>query len=306
MDRRNGWFAVSRKLYDGTDPIFGDEPFSKRDAWLDCIRAAAFQPHARTVNGTEVRLERGQFVASTRYLTDRWGWSIGKTSRFLQKLKEHDRIVPVRKIQNVGTVYWIPKYDEYQPSPDSGTPTGTPGGTPERNTPEPPSSSNREPETDDGAEHPNGTPTGTPSGTKEKKGRKKKGSREVQPTARAKDVLREMHEVWHEELGIEGHRIKFTEKRQTKYRRLYEEHLQQLDRPVMAWRAILKCVQASDHHMSRRNYQMPESILRNPERREQWFMEALEAVRTGTLDAEERKRRHRRDSRKSRMEELRR
>lgn len=99
-----------------------------------------------------------------------------------------------------------------------------------------------------------------------------------------------MHEVWHEELGIEGHRIKLTDKRRSKYRAMYEEQLADTEDPRRAWRMVLRRVQVSDHHMSERSYQMPESLLRNPERRETWVQRTLEAARRGTTSPDERKR----------------
>lgn len=90
-----------------------------------------------------------------------------------------------------------------------------------------------------------------------------------------------MHEIWHEELGYDGHPLKLTEKRRKKYRRLYEEHLEAAPRPEVAYRAILRRVQESDHHMSERSYQMPESLFRNEERRDQWVQRTVEWLRKG-------------------------
>lgn len=100
--------------------------------------------------------------------------------------------------------------------------------------------------------------------------------------------IEEMHDVWNDELGS-SRRLNLTEKRRTKYRLLFEEHLEEMDRPVVAFRAILRRVQMSDHHMSDRGYQMPESLFRNPESREAWIERTLSAARAGgTPDAADR------------------
>lgn len=109
------------------------------------------------------------------------------------------------------------------------------------------------------------------------------------------DPVRWMHEVWHEELGIDGHEIQLTDKRKTKYRKMYEEQLEETKDPERAWRLILRRVQMSDHHMSERSYQMPESLLRNAERRETWVQRTLEAARSGRNSPRRRKRQAKKD-----------
>lgn len=102
-----------------------------------------------------------------------------------------------------------------------------------------------------------------------------------------------MHDIWHEELGIEGYSIKLTNKRRKKYRKLYDEHLADAPRPRVAFRAILRRVQQSEHHMSERSYQMPESLFVNEERRDQWVQRTLTWLRqggkTGKSEAQRRK-----------------
>lgn len=98
-----------------------------------------------------------------------------------------------------------------------------------------------------------------------------------------------MHAIWHEELGYDGHPIKLTEKRRQKYGAMHEEHLACLDDPRLGWRAVLKCVKRSDHHMSVRAYQMPESILKNPERRERWIQTVVDTAQSDGRTAGDRK-----------------
>lgn len=88
-----------------------------------------------------------------------------------------------------------------------------------------------------------------------------------------------MHRIFEDELGIDGYPLKLTAKRQEKYRAMHEEQLTRTKNPQVAWRAVLRVLQSSDHHMSERAYQMPESFLRNEQRRDRWFQKTVEAVR---------------------------
>lgn len=87
-----------------------------------------------------------------------------------------------------------------------------------------------------------------------------------------------MHEVWHLELG-NGERIAMTESRRQKYRLMYVEQLKNSPDPQVAWRVILRTVKHSEHHMSTRAYQLPESLLRNQDRRDKWVQEAVDLVK---------------------------
>jgi len=87
-------------------------------------------------------------------------------------------------------------------------------------------------------------------------------------------------------------------------RAMYEEQLDGTEDPKRAWRMILRRVQTSDHHMSERSYQMPESLLRNEERRETWVQRTLEAARTGTTSTDQRKRRAKKDRIRAAIDDL--
>lgn len=85
--------------------------------------------------------------------------------------------------------------------------------------------------------------------------------------------------VFLDELGGDGRQPQLTAKRRKKLRSLHEEQLP--DDPSDAasrFRQILQAVQNSDHHMSKRAYQMPESLFRSEERRDRWAMAAAEGA----------------------------
>ena len=84
-------------------------------------------------------------------------------------------------------------------------------------------------------------------------------------------------QVWVEELGGNPPHPKLTDKRKKVLAALYREHLKAEPDPPARFRSICRAVLASDHHMSVRAYQMPESLFMNPERRERWYLEGGEA-----------------------------
>lgn len=76
--------------------------------------------------------------------------------------------------------------------------------------------------------------------------------------------------VWIEELGGGGRPPTLTPKRRQVLAKLWEEQLQDADDPIERFRKTLQAVKRSEHHMSKREYQYPESLFRNPERRDRW------------------------------------
>ena len=79
--------------------------------------------------------------------------------------------------------------------------------------------------------------------------------------------------VWIEELGGRAPHPTLTTQRKKKLEAFATEHLG-CDDPLGRFRLVLKAVKASDHHMSERAYQMPESLFRNEERRDLWAQRA--------------------------------
>ncbi len=90
----------------------------------------------------------------------------------------------------------------------------------------------------------------------------------------------ELWSVFLEELGGDGRQPSLTDSRRKRLAALYAEQLEGEDDPPEAFRWILRAVKASDHHMSTRAYQLPESLFRNAERRERWTLDGL-ALRNG-------------------------
>lgn len=119
---RYGHIKLSRKQMNGRDMLWDDgSPFDTRSAWVYLLFKAAWRPSDYRTGSRVDHLERGEFVASLRYLGERWGWSKDKVRRFLQLLTKARRIAPQKRDSgrdSHGTVYLILNYDSYQTTDD--------------------------------------------------------------------------------------------------------------------------------------------------------------------------------------------
>lgn len=102
------------------------------------------------------------------------------------------------------------------------------------------------------------------------------GAREAEDESDEEGWADRLWPIYLDELGGNGRQPSLTEKRRKKLGLLGEEQLSGEDDPEETFREILRTVQASDHHMSQRSYQMPESLFRNEDRRERWTLQALD------------------------------
>ncbi|MCK5316282.1 MAG: hypothetical protein KAJ55_00130 [Anaerolineales bacterium] len=107
-----GWIIAHRQLFD-PDHHLGGDTANKRYAWLDLINMAAHEPFEKPVKIDLIKLERGEFLASLRYLASRWGWSKNKVAAYFRLILKRSQIETVRGTPH-GTVYRIVNYDTYQ------------------------------------------------------------------------------------------------------------------------------------------------------------------------------------------------
>lgn len=103
--------------------VFGDAPFSERDAWAWIVEEARWKDGVVNVLGKPVKLKRGQLSHSVRFMADKWKWSKTTVARYLEKLELWGMIKTDSGTgQNIITVC---NYNEYQPkSEKSGTGSG--------------------------------------------------------------------------------------------------------------------------------------------------------------------------------------
>jgi hypothetical protein len=109
-----GFIAVDRGIFD--HPVFAPEAFTEREAWLWMIAEAAWKPCKARVGRSLVKVERGQFVHSLRFMATRWRWPEARVRRFLGRLsgrRTGDALVVVLATHEA-TQVTICNYDKYQ------------------------------------------------------------------------------------------------------------------------------------------------------------------------------------------------
>lgn len=100
---------------------------------------------------------------------------------------------------------------------------------------------------------------------------------ETSSSSSSNSIVEKLWEVWLDELGGRPPNPHLTVRRKKKLRAVYDECLLDENDALGTFRRMLVAVKRSNHHMSKRAYQMPESLFRNPERRETWYLAAKES-----------------------------
>ena len=107
---QQGWIKIHRKILDNF--LWEDRPFSRGQAFIDLILIANHEDKITIFNGNVAEIKRGQKMTSLRKLSDRWGWSITKTKKFLNVLQNEKMLT--YKSNSKNTVYSIVNYNDYQ------------------------------------------------------------------------------------------------------------------------------------------------------------------------------------------------
>lgn len=108
-----GYVMMSRKAY-ADDPFWLEvREFSKWEAWEDLIQMAAWKPRRYAIGLAIEELQRGEFVASVRFLAKRWKWTKDRVFRYLAALENMRRLTRQREGQH-GVVYALVNYERYQ------------------------------------------------------------------------------------------------------------------------------------------------------------------------------------------------
>ena len=115
MSTDKGYIKVYRDIRDHW--IWNDRPFSLQSAWIDLLLLANHEQKTILFNDAVITVEKGQHMTSLMILSERWGWSRGKTKRFLDKL-ESEHMITTKRNGN-GTLLTIVKYGVYQDSKNS-------------------------------------------------------------------------------------------------------------------------------------------------------------------------------------------
>jgi hypothetical protein len=89
-----GFIPVKRTLFEHF--LFKERRvFSRFEAWLDLIQLASFTDgQTEIINGKALVRNRGEIIASMRWLSTRWSWkSLHKVIDFIELLRSHEMVV---------------------------------------------------------------------------------------------------------------------------------------------------------------------------------------------------------------------
>lgn len=107
-----GVFAVDRGIWEHAFLNADKEPFTKREAWMWLVCAAAWKPKKMSFCGRVIALQRGEFLFSIRFLANRWGWTKAKVEYFFKSLKMQDMVQD--RIQDSIKIYLVSNFNRYQ------------------------------------------------------------------------------------------------------------------------------------------------------------------------------------------------
>lgn len=106
----SGFILIARDMLD--HPVFANEPYCERLAWVWLIREAAWKDRTVRVGRAVIELRRGTCAVSTRFLADRWQWAEARVRRYLKRI-EKQGLVDI-KTDAHATQITICNYDKYQ------------------------------------------------------------------------------------------------------------------------------------------------------------------------------------------------
>jgi hypothetical protein len=86
--------------------------FNRFEAWLDLIRKASFSEEVtELIKGKIVNKNKGQVIASIRFLMESWGWSKSKVSDFLEILRSQ-KMISIEKVNGISVITLL-NYDKH-------------------------------------------------------------------------------------------------------------------------------------------------------------------------------------------------
>ena len=110
-----GWISIHRKIRECV--IWdSDEPFTRRDAWIDLLLLANHRDKETIFDGEKITIRRGQYLTSVRKLAQECHWGKDKTLKYLKLLEECEMIT--RDADSRRTLITIVNYCLYQDKSD--------------------------------------------------------------------------------------------------------------------------------------------------------------------------------------------
>jgi len=104
-------------------------PYSQAEAFLDLIQRANFEAGDIVVSAKVIHLQKGEQVASRRFLEKRWNWGNTKVRNFLKMLEATHEIT--QKQTRGETIISVCKYDSYTNKQPANKPKTNPPNNPE-------------------------------------------------------------------------------------------------------------------------------------------------------------------------------
>ena len=105
-----GWISLDRAITKHW--LWQNEKFSKGQAWIDLLLAAAHTENKVMIKGTLITVERSQQIRSQVTLANAWSWDRKTVSRFLKMLEKDGMILT--KSDHLTSYISICNYDDYQ------------------------------------------------------------------------------------------------------------------------------------------------------------------------------------------------
>ena len=90
MDNSRGAHPIHRSILEHW--LWRDKPFTRGQVWIDLILLANHKDSQCIIKGNVINVKKGQLLRSKVKLAERWGWTRGRTERFL-KLLENEQMI---------------------------------------------------------------------------------------------------------------------------------------------------------------------------------------------------------------------
>lgn len=114
--KNHGWICLYRQLQE-CFLWMSNEPFDVRSAWIDLLLSCNHHDKKIMFDGKPFVITRGQYMTSIRKLSEKWGWSKDRVTRYLNVLEQENMIR--RDSDSRRTVLTIVNYSVYQDLTDT-------------------------------------------------------------------------------------------------------------------------------------------------------------------------------------------
>ena len=107
-----GWIKLHRQIQESDLWDSANQPFDVRSAWIDLLLLANHKDKKIIFGQKPMTVKAGQRVISIMQLSERWHWSRGKVTRYLDMLQNEGMLT--RESDNKKTLITLTNYCKYQ------------------------------------------------------------------------------------------------------------------------------------------------------------------------------------------------